>query len=118
MDTAWTNIPSYGFRPFVRNLLIKLDKICPPTRVADCPREVPRPWGRGKIIFLRKQEKLQAADFGDAQRRVRTPGLRIVHGNYSPAGRVHHGDSKARRQIRQRSARRAADVDAGTDAAQ
>ena len=32
MDTAWTNIPSYGFRPFVRNLLIKLDKICPPTR--------------------------------------------------------------------------------------
>src|SRR6266702_8269025 len=31
MDTAWTSAPSYGFRPFVRNLLIKLDKICQPT---------------------------------------------------------------------------------------
>ena len=32
METAWTSTPSYGLRPFVRNLLIKLDKICQPTR--------------------------------------------------------------------------------------
>jgi len=32
MEIAWTSTPSYGFRPFVRNLLIKLDKICQPTR--------------------------------------------------------------------------------------
>jgi putative transposase len=32
METAWTSTPSYGFRPFVRNLLIKPDKICQPTR--------------------------------------------------------------------------------------
>ena len=34
MATAWTSTPSDGFRPFVRNLLIKLDKICQPTRLA------------------------------------------------------------------------------------
>ena len=43
METAWTSTPSYGFRPFVRNLLIKLDKICQPTRhlisvLGACPR--------------------------------------------------------------------------------
>jgi hypothetical protein len=32
METAWTSTPSYGFLQFVRNLLIKLDKICQPTR--------------------------------------------------------------------------------------
>jgi hypothetical protein len=32
METAGTSTPSYGFRQFVRNLLIKLDKICQPTR--------------------------------------------------------------------------------------
>ena len=32
METAWTSTPSYGFRPFVRNLLMKRDKICQPTR--------------------------------------------------------------------------------------
>jgi len=36
METAWTSAPSYGFRPFVRNLLIKLDKICQPTRCHSC----------------------------------------------------------------------------------
>jgi ABC transporter substrate binding protein len=32
MDIAWTSILAYGFRPFVHKLLIKLEKICPPTR--------------------------------------------------------------------------------------
>ena len=32
METAWTNTPSDSFRPFVRNPLITLDKICQPTR--------------------------------------------------------------------------------------
>jgi hypothetical protein len=32
METAWTSTPSSGLRQFVRNLLIKLDKICQPTR--------------------------------------------------------------------------------------
>src|SRR5215475_7464606 len=32
MDTAWTSTPSYGLRQCVRNLLIRLDKICQPTR--------------------------------------------------------------------------------------
>src|SRR5215813_9031259 len=32
METAWTSTPSYGLRQFVHNLLIKLDKICQPTR--------------------------------------------------------------------------------------
>src|SRR5712691_1988099 len=36
MEIAWTSTPSYGFRPFVRNLLIKLDKICQPTRGLHC----------------------------------------------------------------------------------
>jgi hypothetical protein len=31
METAWTNTPSDSFRPFVRNPLITLDKICQPT---------------------------------------------------------------------------------------
>ena len=29
---TWTSTPSYGFRQFVRNLLVNLDKICQPTR--------------------------------------------------------------------------------------
>src|SRR6266511_1136943 len=44
METAWTSAPSYGFRPFVRNLLIKLDKICQPTSGAThTSRQSPEP---------------------------------------------------------------------------
>src|SRR6266566_3334970 len=47
METAWTSTPSYGFRQFVRNLLIKLDKICQATslrhRAHSPPARRPQP---------------------------------------------------------------------------